>query len=340
MRLAETAGLHELLEKPLSVESSNLAAKSASIVAGMLAGADSIDGLDILRHGAMGRRLGGVRGPVDAGHRASFAGIDEAGWTPITYPNAIRDDEKTRWISGADVTETAVTVFTSRRKAEHVTCHMVVRRVKRLNPAADAGEEELSAAHCHHAFVTNSTLTTVEADARHRDRAIVEQAIVESKDGPLAHLPSGRYTANATWLALAVIAFNLARAAGATASPRHARARWATLRTLLFNLPTRVVSSGRRLSLHLPTGWSWESAARRLFEIASSPPVATARPSAQQGTTGNSSGMPGRPAAHVCLQKIARPKLAGRRIRIRDDGSGIRGTDRSDLAARRPLSHR
>lgn len=59
---------------------------------------------------------------------------------------------------------------------------------------------------------------------------------------PLAHLPSGKYAA---WLAHAVIAFNLARAAGVAALPRHAR--WATLRTHLINIPARLAFSGRRL---------------------------------------------------------------------------------------------
>ena len=102
---------------------------------------------------------------------------------------------------------------------------MVIRRVKRLNPAA-AGQGELSATHRHHAFFTNSTLSTVGADARHRDHAIIEHVIAELTEGPLAHLPSGSYAANAAWLAHAVIAFNLARAAGTLASTRHARARW------------------------------------------------------------------------------------------------------------------
>jgi hypothetical protein len=47
-----------------------------------------------------------------------------------------------------------------------------------------------------------------EADKRHRDHAVVEHVIAELKDGPLAHLPSGKYAATAAWLALAVTAFN------------------------------------------------------------------------------------------------------------------------------------
>lgn len=39
--------------------------------------------------------------------------------------------------------------------------------------------------------------------------------IAELKDGPLAHLPSGKYAANAAWVAFAVIARNTA--------PRHCR---------------------------------------------------------------------------------------------------------------------
>ncbi|CDZ87492.1 hypothetical protein RHRU231_30020 [Rhodococcus ruber] len=72
-----------------------------------------------------------------------------------------------------------------------------------------------------------------------------------------------------------MIAFNLARAAGVAASPRHARARWATLRTHLINIPARIASSARRMTLHLPTRWPWEQAWRNLFDIATGPPTAT-----------------------------------------------------------------
>ena len=66
LRLAEAAGLHELLEG-VTVPSPNAGVKTASVVAGMLAGADSIDDLDLLRHGAMGRLFDGIRAPSTLG---------------------------------------------------------------------------------------------------------------------------------------------------------------------------------------------------------------------------------------------------------------------------------
>ena len=130
------------------------------------------------------------------------------------------------------------------------------------------GQDGLLEGYRHHAFITNSTLSTIEADQRHRDHAVVEQVIAELKDGPIAHLPSGSYAANAAWLAHAVIAFNLARAAGVLAGRRHARARWATLRRRLINVPARIASSARRLTLHLPRDWPWTDAWQTLFRKA------------------------------------------------------------------------
>ena len=72
------------------------------------------------------------------------------------------------------------------------------------------------------------------AEATHRDHAIVEKVIAELKNGPLAHLPSGQMNANAAWLVLAAISFNLTRAAGTLASRFHARATTATIRAQLI----------------------------------------------------------------------------------------------------------
>ncbi len=147
-----------------------------------------------------------------------------------------------------------------------------MRRVRRHQPTAGDGsvQGELIAAYRHHGFITNSTLTAVAADQRHRDHAIIEQVIAELKDGPLAHLPSGRYAANAAWAACAVIAFNLAHAAAVAADLP--RTRWATLRTKIINVPGRIATTGRRLLLHLPTDWTFEPAWNRLWEIATGPP--------------------------------------------------------------------
>ena len=68
MRLAQRAGLNELLGEYLSVSCPNGPVKAAGVVAGMLAGADSIDDLDILRHGGMAKVFTEVRAPLDVGY--------------------------------------------------------------------------------------------------------------------------------------------------------------------------------------------------------------------------------------------------------------------------------
>ena len=91
------------------------------------------------------------------------------------------------------------------------------------------------------------------AETDHRDHAIIEQVIADLIDGPLAHLPSGDFAANAAWLTCAGIAHNLLRAAATLASRRHGKARGATLRRELINVPARLAHRGRdQLILHLP----------------------------------------------------------------------------------------
>ena len=79
-------------------------------------------------------------------------------------------------------------------------------------------------------------------------------------------ITSGRFTANAAWLVLAAMAFNLTRAAATLAGGRLARARTATIRRTLITVPARIASSARRLSLHLPRDWPWEAAWNTLFD--------------------------------------------------------------------------
>ncbi|GAC1384262.1 MAG: hypothetical protein NVSMB43_24770 [Pseudarthrobacter sp.] len=93
----------------------------------------------------------------------------------------------------------------------------------------------------------------------------IEQVNADLKDSALAHLPSGVFTANAAWLVLAAMAFNLTRAAATAAGNALAKARTATIRRKLINVPARIASSARKLRLHLPANWPWETAWTDLF---------------------------------------------------------------------------
>jgi Transposase DDE domain group 1 len=204
----------------------------------------------------------------------AITSIDEQSWVPIRYPNAIYDEEQQRWISDAEVAETVLTAFTGRRKAEHVTARLIVRRVRRLNPKhVPAGQTEAFAVYRYHAVFTDSPEPLLNAEATHRDHAIVEQVIAELKNGPLAHLPSGIFTANAAWLVCAAISHNLTRAAAALAGGRHRRTRTATIRAQLIATPARIAHSAHRQVLHLPRDWPYEPGLDELFRRALHDPL-------------------------------------------------------------------
>ena len=94
-------------------------------------------------------------------------------------------------------------------------------------------------------------------------------------DGPLAHLPSGRFGANSAWVLCAAIAHNLLHAAGTLAGQPHAVARGATLRRRLITVPARLARPARAPVLHLPSRWPWAPAWLRLWDhtIGHSPPA-------------------------------------------------------------------
>jgi hypothetical protein len=62
--LGDLAGEHVRMARPCGV---NAPVKTGCLVAGMIAGADSIDDMGLLRHGAMGVLFGGVRAPSTLG---------------------------------------------------------------------------------------------------------------------------------------------------------------------------------------------------------------------------------------------------------------------------------
>jgi hypothetical protein len=70
MALAQRAGLADLAGEHVRIACRcgvNAHLKVSCLVAGMVAGADSIDDLDVLRHGAMPALLGGIRAPSTLG---------------------------------------------------------------------------------------------------------------------------------------------------------------------------------------------------------------------------------------------------------------------------------
>ena len=72
----------------------------------------------------------------------------------------------------------------------------------------------------------------------------------------LNHLPSGKFGANGAWLAIQVLAHNLARWT-ARLGLETGIITTKTLRRRFFHVPGRLARSARRVTLHLPAHWPW-----------------------------------------------------------------------------------
>jgi hypothetical protein len=214
---------------------------------------------------------------MNAQVKTAIAAIAEDAWTSIEYTDAVFDEATARWISSAEVTEIDFTAFAGAKKSERVPGRLVVRRIPDFNTEKKrtAGQGSLFDVWRFHAFFTTAdpeVLDTVAADKTHRHHAVIEQVNADLKNSALAHLPSGVFTANAAWLVLAVIAFNLTRAAASLTEPDLVKATTATIRRKLITVPTRIATSARRITLHLPQPWPWEAAWTVLFERVNDPP--------------------------------------------------------------------
>lgn len=182
--------------------------------------------------------------------RRAIATITEDAWTPVHYPGAVLDPDTGKLISDAEVADVSYTAFAA--STAPVTARLIVRRVKDRNHL-----QELFPVWRHHPFFTNSTESVDAADITHRPHAIIETVFADLIDAPLAHLPSGHFSANAAWAICAAITHNLLRAAGTLTSPAHAVARGVTLRRRIVNVPARLAQPQRRAVLHLPAHWPW-----------------------------------------------------------------------------------
>jgi hypothetical protein len=202
-------------------------------------------------------------------------------WTPVHYPGAVVDPDTGQLISDAEVAETTFTAFASTKHP--VTARLIVRRVRDKARPDDADETgELFPVWRYHPFLTNSTEPTATADITHRRHAIIETVFADLIDGPLAHLPSGRFAANSAWAICAQLTHNLLRAAGTLTSAKHAVARGATLRRQIVTVPARLARPQRRRVLHLPAHWPWSehwnTLWNKVFEIGEAAKPATGPP--------------------------------------------------------------
>jgi hypothetical protein len=207
---------------------------------------------------------------IDAKIRTACESIADTEWIDIRYPQAIYDEDQQRWISDAQIAETSYTAFAGTR--HQVTARLIVRRIRCDDPAQIPGQEELLPQYRYHAVFTDSPYTLVQAEAQHRGHAIIEQINADLIAGPLAHLPSGHFSANDAWLACAAITYNLTRAAGHLAGPAYATARPATIRTRIISVAARLAHRARSIHLHLPQHWPWQAAFDNLFTAVHAPP--------------------------------------------------------------------
>ena len=177
--------------------------------------------------------------------------IHEDAWTAVPY-----------WMDGAaDVAEITYTPFQSEPDAAPV--RLIVRRVK----PTPGSQLALFATYSYHGFITDRDGETLELEADHRRHAEVENAMRDLKYGVvLNHLPSGRFAANGAWLAIqslprtryGVMAHNLARWTVRIGLGQQVMT-IKTLRRRFFSIAGRLTRKARRLTLHLPQHWPWET---------------------------------------------------------------------------------
>ena len=174
--------------------------------------------------------------------RTAIAAIPDTAWADIDYT-----------LGGK--AQVAETNYTTGRGKKARTVRLVVRRTRLTGKQA-----QLFPNWRHHAFITNTTLDTAAADEFHRNHAVVELAIRDLKEGAgLQHCPSGHYSANAAWLACAVLAHNLCRWTGLLGDPDSQALNHRTLRTRLIAIAATLVNRSGKPTLRLPLDWPWEA---------------------------------------------------------------------------------
>ena len=207
--------------------------------------------------------------PLYTNVRAAIEAIAQKAWTSIKYRRG----------GEAQVAETTIWVTHRTKRKQQIKLRLVVRRTRLTDQ--DQAQLQLWTDWRYHPFVTDTDHPTteadrdhqhtdtdtdtdrkrlVEADRHHRRHATIELAIRDLKGAAgLAHLPSGRFWANAAWLAITTLAHNLYRwiAHLGRIQPPNKLTAGTTIRNRLFGIPARLVNHSGRHILRLPAQWPW-----------------------------------------------------------------------------------
>lgn len=178
--------------------------------------------------------------------RDQIAAIGDAQWDTIENATQKRVD-----VAAVDYTIKGRTSSST----PPVPCRLIVRRT---TTPADTGEPQprLFDLVEHHAFVTDQPGNPITLANRHRRHAVIETVIRDLKHGvAVNHMPSSRYHANAAWLQLNIIAYNLARLSSRTITQQPLTIK--TIRHRYLTIPGRLTTGARTPTIHLPTNWPW-----------------------------------------------------------------------------------
>ena len=240
--LARHLGLPELVRQRLDLGDApgraNTSDKMMTLVASALAGGDCIDDADVLRTGGTACTLGGtVKAPSTLGtFLRSFR------WGHVRQLDRVSRELLARaWQAGAGPGDGPLTIDLDSTICE--TYGLAKEGARHHGYTGKRG---------YHPLLAIAASTGDVLMARLREGRDLKYGV------GLNHMPSGRFAANGAWLAVQVMAHNLARWTARIGLGEQI-ATTKTLRRRFFSLAGRLTCSARRLTLHLPQRWPWET---------------------------------------------------------------------------------
>lgn len=181
---------------------------------------------------------------VNAQLDAAIAAVKKRAWRP-----ALGADAKPR--KGAQIAELDVSL-----KGWPAGTRAIVRR-ERPHPGAQLKLWDRDG-YRHQVVLTNSRGDAARLELRHRRHGNVENRIKNLKDTGIERMPFTNFNANAAWFEMCLIAADLlAWTQQICFTGELARCEPRTLRYRILHTAARIIRSGRRIELRLPSSWPW-----------------------------------------------------------------------------------